>query len=103
MANDPPSSLRMGFGYHQARASGLGGIRESRSPRQVNKLIEKNQIGRKVLSEVERDAEWGPFVAHWIESGRSVDETYDALHRAKMYLWLKRQGHSLKFRLRWTP
>ena len=103
MANDPPTALSMRFGYHQARASGLGGVRESRSPRQVNKFIEESQVARKLRAEVEKDTEWGPFVKHWIEDSRSADETFRALYRAQMYVWLKRKGYSLKYRLRWKP
>jgi hypothetical protein len=44
MANDPPSNLRMGFGYHQARAAGLGGLRQDKSPRQVNREISDRRI-----------------------------------------------------------
>jgi hypothetical protein len=46
MTNDKPTSQRMGFGYGQARAAGLGGVRASRSPRQVNKIIQENKSAR---------------------------------------------------------
>ena len=46
MTNDKPTSLRMGFGYGQARAAGLGGVRASRSPRQVNQILKENKSAR---------------------------------------------------------
>lgn len=57
----------MGLGYHQARAAGLGAIRESRSPRQVNIQIRTAQAARELRKKVEEDREWGPFVKHFIE------------------------------------
>lgn len=103
MANDDPTSLRMGFGYHQARAAGLGGVREARSPRQVNQHINSAQMARKLRAEVMNDGEWGPLVKHLIEQGVGPVDAFDVLGRAKMYMWLKRKGFPLKYRLRWRP
>jgi len=40
--NDAPTNLRRGFGYYQARRSGMGGIRRDRSPNQINEAIDEN-------------------------------------------------------------
>jgi hypothetical protein len=100
MANDRPTSLRMGFGYGQARASGLGGIRADRSPNQVNHYISESKVARKLREEVEADPGWGPFVEHWIRDGMSAQVTYDALWRARAYMRQKERGFSLKWRMR---
>ena len=75
MRNDPPTSLRRGYGYHQARAAGLGGLRADRSPRQVNLLIKgrkaQREAEKQLREEIAKDAEWAPFVEHWIREGLS--------------------------------
>lgn len=101
MANDPPTSLRMGFGYHQARQSGMGGIRQDRSPNQVNKAVNESKAARRLRDAVETDPDWGPFVEHWIRDGMSAEITYDALYRAQAYLRYKARGYSLDYRLRY--
>ena len=98
--NDPPSSLRRGFGYHQAKQSGMGGIRQDRSPNQVNKAIDESKAARRIRKVVERDPEWGPFVEHWIRDGMSAEITENALWRAQCYARDKARGFSLEFRLR---
>jgi len=101
--NDPPTTMRMGFGYEQARSAGLGGVRPSRSPRQVNRSIKDAQVARELRKEVDKDPDWAPFVKHWIEEGRSSERTLHGLRCAQRYVWAKRKGYSLQFRLRYTP
>ena len=100
MANDPPTSLRMGFGHHQARAAGLGGIRPSRSPRQFNKAVKENQAWRKLRAECDKDGGWLRFVMHWNEEGLGAEEILVSLTRAKNYLNWKRIGLSTNSYLR---
>ncbi len=80
MANDPPTNLRIGFGYPQARAAGLGGIRRDRSPKQVNRITADNKTDRfmedLVLRWMDGDRDWVPFVAHWLKEGLSVQPAY---------------------------
>jgi hypothetical protein len=95
MANDPPTNLRMGFGYHQARVAGLGGIRESRSPRQVNRYINERKTVREATAwlrdEVKKDAEWSPFVQHWISEGCNAQEVMQSLANAQFDVWWRRK------------
>lgn len=79
MANDDPTSLRMGFGYRQARASGLGGLRPDRSPNQVNKYVSASKAAREIRREVEADPEWGPFVAHWLKDNAAFHSRRDCV------------------------
>jgi len=103
MANDPPSSLRMGFGYHQARLAGLGGVRADRSPRQINRYIEESKAEREAvrkLREAQKDGEWIPFILHRIDEGRTAPEIADELYWMKRYVWAKGASYSLAYRLR---
>ena len=103
MANDPPTNLRMGFGYHQARAAGLGGLRASRSPRQVNLYIEESKADREAirqLREAQKDGEWIPFILHRIDEERTAQEIANELYWIKRYARAKAQGYSLAYRLR---
>jgi hypothetical protein len=97
MANDPPTTLRMGFGYHQARASGLRGLRTDRSPNQVNRIIGDRKTERAAIryirEMVEGDPEWGPFVEHWVREGLGADDISTALYNAQFYAWLRRNGY----------
>jgi hypothetical protein len=103
MANDHPTSLRMGFGYHQARASGMGGIRADRSPRQVNRYIKDSkdarEATRRLREEIANDPEWVPFVEHWVCEGLSAPEVFQSLSNAQYDVWLRRKGfHRLRAR-----
>lgn len=102
MANDDPTSLRMGFGYHQARAAGMGGIRTARSSKQVNRLIRANEVTRKATvwlrEEVEHDPDWIPFVEHWAKAGLTADEIATSLYNAKFRLWQTARAHTKFFR-----
>jgi hypothetical protein len=104
MANDPPTNLRMGFGYHQARAAGLGGIRGSRSPRQVNRDIEERKANRKAvrhLQKAQEDGEWIPFILHRIAEGRTVQDISDEL--GLIEAWVRHRRYSIQWRLRNFP
>ena len=93
MANDPPTNLRMGFGYHQARAAGLGGIREARSPRQVNHFIAESKATREAtaeLREAAKDPEWVAFITHRIAEGRSARDIAEELYWMKRYTRMRR-------------
>lgn len=93
MANDPPTNLRMGFGYQQARQSGLGGVRADRSPRAVNKITRVNKLVKGLLDEIEKDPGWEPFVVHWLSNGNSIEVTRDSLNRAKLYAYYRGRGY----------
>jgi hypothetical protein len=96
MANDQPTSLRMGFGYGQARASGMGGIRADRSPNQVNLYVRESKAASMLREEVEADPDWKPFVEHWIRDGMSAEVIQNALWRAQAYMRFKSRGYSRK-------
>jgi hypothetical protein len=98
MANDQPTSLRMGFGYGQARAAGLGGIRASRSPRQVNQITEENKKTRhalETLREMAKDPEWAPYIKHRIAEGCSADVMADEAYWMDRYSRMRRRGFSV--------
>jgi hypothetical protein len=103
MANDPPTTLRMGFGYNQARAAGLGGLRADRSPRQVNRLIHDRkpvrEATRYLRESIERDPEWTPFVEHWIREGLTALDIAESLGNAKRDVLLRQKGwHNIRTR-----
>jgi transposase len=106
MANDDPTSLRMGFGYHQARASGLGGIRADRSPRQVNRYIEENRATRNAtrhLQEAAKDPECEQFIRHRVGEGRSAQEIWNELSLIQTYARMRARGYSREWCRRWLP
>ncbi|MGO9701879.1 MAG: hypothetical protein ACLPX7_21735 [Xanthobacteraceae bacterium] len=98
MANDDPTSLRMGFGYHQARLAGLGGIRADRSPRRVNRHIKHRRDERTAIeylqNEIRKDPDWKPFVEHWIREGFNASTVLDFLWRAQRDLLYRAVGSS---------
>ena len=93
MTNDRPTSLKMLFGYDNARRSGLGGIRPDRSPREVNRISRANKLVKELLQEVEADPDWEPFVVHWLMSGLSLEKTRESLTRAKLYARYRARGY----------
>jgi hypothetical protein len=98
MANDQPTSLRMGFGYGQARAAGLGGIRASRSPFQVNKITVENKKTRhalETLREMAKDREWDAYIKHRVAEGCSADVIADEAYWMDRYSRMRRRGHSV--------
>jgi hypothetical protein len=107
MANDPPTNLRMGFGYHQARAAGLGGVRASRSPRQVNRIIEENKADRwavQALRDAAKEPKWAEYLTHRVAEGCGPQVIWDELERMKAYSKYGARGYSLSWCLRhWTP
>jgi hypothetical protein len=93
----------MGFGYRQARAAGLGGLRSDRSPRQVNRFVNDRKSEREAAAwlreQVANDPEWGPFVEHWVRKGLSASEVQQSLANAQFDVWLRRkQFHRLRAR-----
>jgi predicted transcriptional regulator len=101
MANDHPTSLRLGFGYHQARKSGLGGIRPDRSPNQVNRYVSGSKAAREITREIENDPEMGEFVVHWIQNGISAEETLEDMSRLRQFMRMKKTGYSLPYRIKY--
>lgn len=100
MANDPPTNLRMGFGYEQARAAGLGGVRADRSPRQVNKIVEQNKIDRKAVQELREaaaDPEWAPLIEHRVGEKRTAEQIAEEIYWIKRYSAYRAQGYSAPF------
>jgi hypothetical protein len=97
MANDPPTNLRMGFGYHQARQSGMGGIRQDRSPNQVNREIDERQIAKQIREVIESDPEWAPFVAHWVKEKVKARDIIQSLSNAQVDAWRRRKGYRTRY------
>jgi hypothetical protein len=92
MANDDPTSLRMGFGYHDARRAGLGGVRADRSPRQVNQIINERKDENEALrqiAEAGQDPEWRRYLKHRREQGCSAQEIATELGWMKRYKWAR--------------
>jgi hypothetical protein len=103
MANDPPTTLRMGFGFRQARAAGLEGIRAPRSPRQVHRYIKDSKATREAirgLRDAAKDLEWVPFITHRVSEGRSEQEIWDELYWIKCYVRMRARGYSVAYCLR---
>jgi hypothetical protein len=103
MANDKPTSLRMGFGYGQARAAGLGGLRAARSPRQINKITEENKADRKatsILREAAKDPGWKGYLEHRIAEKCSSVDIADELYWMERYWRMRTQGHSVAWCLK---
>ena len=93
----------MGFGYGQARAAGLGGIRTSRSPNQVNEYIKDKKIERGAIGSLREhvaDPEWEPLVKHRVVDGRSAQQIDEEIYWIKRYAWAKSKGYSLAYRLK---
>jgi hypothetical protein len=102
--NDPPTSLRMGFGYGQARAAGLGGIRASRSPRQVNEITKENKEARQAigkLHEIAKDPVWKPYIEHRVAEGCSAAEIADEYYWMDRYLRMRRRLYSVAYCLKY--
>lgn len=102
MANDNPTSLRMGFGYDQALQAGLGGLRADRSPRAVNKIARANKLVKELFNEIEADPDWGPFIEHWLSNGFTIEATRDSLDRAKLYARYRARGYKREQIVDWV-
>ena len=103
MANDQPTSLRMGFGYGQARAAGLGGIRASRSPNQVNKIIQENKSTREAiesLREYAKDSAYAILITHRAEEGCTAEHINEEISWIRRYAFARSRGYSFAFRLK---
>jgi hypothetical protein len=105
MANDRPTSLRMGFGYGQARAAGLGGIRADRSPRQVNKIIKENRSNRTAIAELRyhaQDPDWIPLIEFLVAEGFSAEDISTEVYWLNRYAWARfKRGSSLEYCLKY--
>ena len=97
MANDQATSLRMGFGYHQARASGLGGVRQERSPQQVNREVGERQIAKQIREFIESEPEWAPFIAHWVKEKLTAHEILQSLSNARFDVWRRKNSFRAKY------
>jgi len=84
MANDKPTSLRMGFGYNQARRAGLDGLREARSPRQVNRIYRERKEGKELVDELQRraanDPDFGRLIVHRLREGVTLEDIYTEIY-----------------------
>jgi hypothetical protein len=95
----------MGFGYGQARAAGLGGIRASRSPSQVNKIIQENKSAREAiesLREYAKDADYAILITHRAEEGCTAEEINEEIGWIRRYAFSLSRGYSLAFRLKYN-
>ena len=103
MTNDKTTSQRMGFGYGQARAAGLGGVRASRSPRQVNKIIQENKSAREAteaLREYAKDPDYAILITHRAEEGSTPAQINEEISWIRRYAWARSKGYSLASRLK---
>jgi hypothetical protein len=94
----------MGFGYHQARAAGLGGIRESRSPRQVNLHIKDAKANRNAvqyLRDKAKDPNWELLIRFRAAEGRCAEEIESEVYWIDRYARARTKGYSLAYRLRY--
>ena len=103
MANDQPTSLRMGFGYGQARAAGLGGIRAPRSPNQVNKITRANKANKEAieaLRETAKDPQWRAYLEHRAQEGCSSEVIADEFYWMERYTRARARGSSVDWCLK---
>ncbi len=95
MANDKPTNQRMGFGYSQARAAGLGGVRASRSPNQVNKLVKESKSNREYTRllriQMRIDPEWRQLIELRISEGHAPQTIYEEIRSIEHYAWTHRR------------
>lgn len=104
MANDDPTSLRMGFGYRQARAAGLGGIRAPRSSRQVNSIIRENRANHEATEKLRaavQNPDWIPLVEHRAAQGLTAEKIEDEIYWIERYARMRARGYSVAFCLRY--
>ena len=90
MTNDKPTSLRMGFGYSQARAAGLDGIWQSRSPKQVNKITKENLSYRGAITDLRKlrdDPDWVPLIKFCVANGMSAAEISEEIYWINRFAW----------------
>lgn len=102
--NDPPTNLRMGFGYGQARAAGLGGVRASRSPRQVNKITLENREVRQAIDSLRRaalDPAWHPYISHRVAEGCSAAAIAEEWQWMERYSRMRMRGYSIGYCLKY--
>ena len=102
--NDHPTNRRMGFGFEQARAAGLDGVRPDRSPRQVNKIVRENKETRdaiRELQEVRDDPEWEAFIKHRASQGHDAQSIATEVYWIKRYASEKAKGYRLEGLLKW--
>jgi hypothetical protein len=93
----------MGFGYHQARAAGLRGIRTARSAQQVNRYIQNSKAKREAINalrEAQKDGEWIPYILHRIEAGQTAQQMAEELYWMKRYSRMRAAGYSVRWCLR---
>jgi hypothetical protein len=93
----------MGFGYHQARSAGLGGIRAHRSPRQVNRIINERKDENEALrqiAEAGQDPEWKAYLKHRHEQRCSAQEIARELGWMERYNRARSRGFSVAYCLR---
>jgi hypothetical protein len=99
VANDDPTSLRMGFGYRQARAAGLDGLRASRSPRQFNRCVEDSKATREALRylrDVGTDPDWERLIKYRISEHCSAQDISEEIY------WINRYAQTRKhFSIKW--
>src|SRR4051812_6148188 len=94
----------MGFGYGQARAAGLGGVRAPRSPRQVNKILQKNKSERgatEALREYSKDPDWGRLIKHRAAEGQKAEQIDNEIYWIKRFAWARSKRFGLAFRLKY--
>jgi hypothetical protein len=88
MANDPPTNLRMGFGYQQARASGVTGFKSPPKPWEMNFHIKWAAAEKTLRRIVKRDPSIKPLVHKFIGQQKAVGE-YSAENILYAVLWTR--------------
>lgn len=71
MANNPPTSLRMAFGYRQARASGIDGFEKEPSTGQMNFDLQWRDGEKEIRAIVEKYPSAGPIVRRMIKEQKA--------------------------------
>jgi hypothetical protein len=76
--NDRPTNLRMGFGYKQAKDSGIPFLPQ-RPLYEVNERIRQNSLCQKIEEICKNDEINKARVKKLIDEGRSIDEVFAIL------------------------
>jgi hypothetical protein len=79
------------------------GVRASRSPRQVNKIIQENKSAREAteaLREYAKDPDYAILITHRAEEGSTPAQINEEISWIRRYAWARSKGYSLASRLK---
>ena len=60
----------------------------------TKKRLSASEAARRLQQKIQADAEWGPFVAHWLQEGIGAEEIVHMLYLAEAYIRFKERGYS---------